>query len=56
MKKLGLTVTIVLLLALVDTPWLFLHSEVQLTAIRKKVTGFVVHPSERLVWLGADKK
>lgn len=39
-----------------DAPWLFLHSEVQVTAIRKNVTGFVVHPSERLLWSGADKK
>ncbi|MFZ5828138.1 MAG: glutathione ABC transporter substrate-binding protein [Bacillota bacterium] len=39
-----------------DAPWLFLHSETQLTAIRKNVSGFVVHPSERMIWTGADKK
>jgi len=39
-----------------DAPWLFLHSEVQLTALRKNVTGFVVHPTERLMAREADKK
>ncbi|MFZ5818249.1 MAG: glutathione ABC transporter substrate-binding protein [Bacillota bacterium] len=39
-----------------DAPWLFLHSETQLTAVRKNVTGFVTHPSERIVWTNADKK
>jgi len=39
-----------------DAPWIFLHSETQLTAIRKNVSGFLVHPSQRVVWTGADKK
>jgi ABC-type transport system substrate-binding protein len=39
-----------------DAPWIFLHSETQLTAINKKVTGFKVHPSERTYWYAADKK
>lgn len=39
-----------------DAPWLFLYSEIQVTAIRKNVTGFVVHPSERMVTTRADKK
>lgn len=32
-----------------DAPWLFLHAEVQLTAVRKEVQGVVVHPSERVM-------
>ncbi len=39
-----------------DAPWLFLHSEVQLTGIRKNVKGFVVHPTERLIARWADKE
>lgn len=39
-----------------DAPWIFLHSEVQITAIRKGVSNFVVHPSERLIWTGTDKQ
>jgi ABC-type transport system substrate-binding protein len=39
-----------------DAPWLFLYSEVQLTAIRTNVEGFVVHPNERLIATGADKR
>lgn len=39
-----------------DAPWLFLHSEIQVTAIRKGVTGFQVHPSERLIAVSAVKK
>jgi len=32
-----------------DVPWVFLHSEQQVTAIRREVQGFVVHPTERLI-------
>lgn len=39
-----------------EAPWLFLYSEVQLTAIRSNVEGFVVHPNERLIATGADIK
>lgn len=39
-----------------DAPWLFLYSEVQVTAIRNNVEGFVVHPSERLIAKWADKE
>jgi peptide/nickel transport system substrate-binding protein len=39
-----------------DAPWLFLYSEIQLTAIRTNVTGFVVHPDESLIATGADKR
>jgi peptide/nickel transport system substrate-binding protein len=39
-----------------DAPWLFLYSEVQLTAIRTNVEGFVIHPNERLIATGADKR
>ena len=28
-------------------PWLFLHSESQVTAIHSNVEGFIVHPAER---------
>jgi peptide/nickel transport system substrate-binding protein len=38
-----------------DAPWLFLYSEVQVTAIRDNVEGFIVHPNERLIATGADK-
>lgn len=38
-----------------DAPWLFLYSEVQLTAVRTNVEGFIVHPNERLIATGADK-
>jgi ABC-type transport system substrate-binding protein len=37
-----------------DAPWLFLYSEVQVTAIRSNVEGFIVHPSERLIARFAD--
>ncbi len=37
-----------------DAPWLFLYSEVQLTAVRKNVQGLVVHPNERMIATGAD--
>ncbi len=32
-----------------DAPWLFLYSEIQVTAIRNNVEGFVVHPDESLI-------
>ncbi|GAO76328.1 peptide ABC transporter oligopeptide-binding protein [Meiothermus ruber H328] len=32
-----------------DAPWAFLHSEQQVTAIRREVQGFIVHPIERLI-------
>ncbi len=38
-----------------DAPWLFLYSEVQVTAVRKGVKNFIVHPSERLIAKFADK-
>jgi ABC-type transport system substrate-binding protein len=39
-----------------EAPWLFLYSEVQVTAIRKGVTGFIVHPDESLIANFADKE
>lgn len=30
-----------------DAPWIFLHSELQLTGLRENVHGFIVHPTER---------
>lgn len=39
-----------------DAPWLWLHVETQITAVRKNVTGLTIHPSERLIWRQADKK
>lgn len=39
-----------------EAPWLFLYSEVQLTAVRDNVEGFIIHPNERLIATGADKK
>ena len=38
-----------------DAPWLFLYSEVQLTAVRSDVSGVLVHPNERLIVTGADR-
>lgn len=32
-----------------DAPWLFLHAEVQLTAVRDEVEGVVIHPTERVM-------
>jgi ABC-type transport system substrate-binding protein len=32
-----------------DAPWLFLHAESQLSAVRKNVKGLIVHPVERLM-------
>lgn len=39
-----------------EAPWLFLYSEIQVTAVRKGVTGFIVHPDESLIAQFADKK
>jgi peptide/nickel transport system substrate-binding protein len=39
-----------------DAPWLFLYSELQLTAVRNNVSGFVVHPDESLIATGASKR
>lgn len=39
-----------------DAPWLFLYSEIQVTAIRNNVNGFVVHPDESLIATGASKE
>lgn len=39
-----------------DAPWIFLHAEVQLTAVRKDAEGVVVHPSERVMAHGAELK
>lgn len=39
-----------------DAPWLFLHSEVMLTAIRNNVEGFVVHPLERYLAHQTNKR
>lgn len=32
-----------------DAPWLFLHSESQITGVRREVQGLVVHPTERVL-------
>ena len=37
-----------------DAPWLFLHSETQLTAVRDEVEGLVIHPTERVLALNAS--
>jgi ABC-type transport system substrate-binding protein len=39
-----------------DAPWLFLYSEVQVTAVRNNVEGFVIHPNERLIARWATKQ
>lgn len=39
-----------------DAPWLFLHSEQQITAVRKGVTGLVIHPAELLLATTASKQ
>lgn len=39
-----------------DAPWLFLYSEVQVTAIRNNVEGFIVHPDESLIATFATKE
>jgi len=38
-----------------DAPWIFLHSELQLTGLRENVHGFVVHPTERYKAHTAEK-
>lgn len=37
-----------------EAPWLFLYSEIQVTAVRSNVEGFVVHPDESLIATFAD--
>lgn len=32
-----------------DAPWIFLHSESQVTGLRREVEGLVVHPTERIL-------
>src|SRR5690625_425891 len=32
-----------------DAPWLFLHSETQLVAVREGVNGLIIHPTERVL-------
>lgn len=39
-----------------DAPWLFLYSEIQITAIRSNVSGFIVHPDESLIATEATKE
>lgn len=39
-----------------EAPWLFLHVERQLTAVRSDVEGLVVHPAERLQAAGVTFK
>jgi ABC-type transport system substrate-binding protein len=39
-----------------EAPWLFLYSEIQVTAIRNNVSGFIVHPDESLIATFADKE
>ena len=36
-----------------DAPWLFLHAETQITAIRSNVEGVIIHPTERVIAGGA---
>jgi len=38
-----------------DAPWLFLYSEIQVTAVRSNVTGFIIHPDESAIANFADK-
>ncbi len=38
-----------------DAPWIFLHSELQLTGLRANIEGFVVHPTERYLAHQAEK-
>ena len=38
-----------------DAPWLFLYSEIQVTAVRNNVEGFVVHPDESVIVTDAVK-
>lgn len=37
-----------------EAPWLFLYSEIQVTAIRNNVEGFIVHPDESLIATSAS--
>lgn len=37
-----------------DAPWLFLHSESQITGVRREVQGLVVHPTERVLAMNAS--
>jgi peptide/nickel transport system substrate-binding protein len=37
-----------------DAPWLFLHSESQITGMRREVTGLLVHPTERVLAYNAQ--
>lgn len=39
-----------------DAPWLFLYSEIQVTAVRSNVTGFIIHPDESAIAQFADKE
>lgn len=39
-----------------DAPWLFLYSEIQVTAVRSNVTGFIIHPDESAIATFADKQ
>ncbi len=32
-----------------DAPWLYLHSETQLVAVREGVNGLIIHPTERVL-------
>jgi len=38
-----------------DAPWLFLYSEIQVTAVRSNVTGFIIQPDESAIANFADK-
>jgi len=39
-----------------EAPLIFLHNEAIITAMRRNVTGFVSHPTERFIATGADKQ
>lgn len=39
-----------------EAPWLFLHNEAVITAMRSNVTGFISHPTERFMAHEADKQ
>jgi len=36
-----------------DAPWLFLHSESQITGLRREVQGVLIHPTERVLAMNA---
>jgi len=38
-----------------DAPWLFMHSETQLVAVRDNIAGLVIHPNEQVLALRASK-